>query len=173
MNLSLPPAVSKLLSVASEAESLAAEIMMKKREMIDFDRKRQQTMEALAQFRTNKLKTVDSKITPPLEPPSHQFGPGTVGLISLGSFFIELPSENIKSMLEQDRKSCDSHIEECRRSIKSLIFQLQKIRPSDLEPELLNFILKEAKRVQEGKEMEIDPEDEIIEEEEDGGILAV
>jgi hypothetical protein len=46
-----------------------------------------------------------------------------------------------------------------RSDIKRLIMSLQKYVPSELNTRIVEFALKESRRIQEGKEMEMDAEE--------------
>lgn len=55
-----------------------------------------------------------------------------------------------------DRAQLDGEMESVRADIKRLLQSLQQYAPSQLSSRLVDFALKESKRVAEGKEMEMD-----------------
>ena len=72
--------------------------------------------------------------------------------------------------MNEDRAQIDAEMETVRADIKRLIQSLQHYAPSQLSSRLVEFALKESKRIAEGKEMEMDEGqgDEEEEEEEEG-----
>lgn len=55
-----------------------------------------------------------------------------------------------------EKEVVNREMEEIRQDIKKDILSLQRFRPSELNPRLVEFALRESKRSETGKEMEFD-----------------
>ena len=58
-----------------------------------------------------------------------------------------------------DRAQLDARIEATRANIKRLLQSLQRFTPSDLNPDLVRFALRESQRASEGREGELTDDD--------------
>ena len=169
-------------------------------QLIDYDRKRHELMQALAAFR---------------ERPSKRSAVSSLDgntWACMGPFFLQLPTQQVHDMLVKgrpiitpltaphplptllclsgvcvnlrllgvmvlysDRAQIEADMDAVRADIKRLLQSLQQYAPSQLNSRLVEFALKESRRAAEGKEMEMDDgqgdEDE-IEEGEDDEVLA-
>lgn len=144
-----------LLIRSAEAEEIAAEIMHRKRVLVDLDRQRQECMQALATFRNKKdnpsknapisLATPpsSSSLSNPSVPSSLRAPPAAKLWVSFGSGFVKLPRDHVATLLATDRTKLDQEIETIREEMKALMAQLQAVQQSLGIPKgLLDFALK-------------------------------
>jgi len=123
----------ELMEQAAKAEELAASIMIKKRELIDSDRRRQQNVEALAHLRHRRKSQSGSAV--------NQVTLKEKQYMCVGPLFVKLPSSQIEVLLKEDQKNLDKVINETRSEMKVEMLQLHRIRPSALNDSYLKFAL--------------------------------
>jgi len=120
----LPPEMLKAMQASAEAETIAGDIMAKRNQMIEFDAKRQMNVEALSQFRQRKV--------------------GDKVWTSFGSFFIKLPHDQAKHMIETDQDNLSQGLDIFRNEIKADIKRLHEFRPSDLDSAVVRLALRSS-----------------------------
>jgi len=112
------------MQASAEAETIAGDIMAKRNQMIEFDAKRQMNVEALSQFRQRKV--------------------GDKVWTSFGSFFIKLPHDQAKHMIETDQDNLSQGLDIFRNEIKADIKRLHEFRPSDLDSAVVRLALRSS-----------------------------
>ena len=121
-------------------------------QLIDLDRRRQQTMEALAYFR---VRGDDRSGATKAQAVSEDGRTWTC----LGTFFLQLPTDAAHELLRRDQQEVEARLSEVRADIKRLLLSMQQIAPSDLSPQLVDFVLRESRRQKEGKEALVEEDD--------------
>lgn len=153
---SLPPSSVSYLSQSSVAESLSGSILLLKQEGIELDARRQELMQSLAVFRRTPVPII----------PFIQLGPG-MGFMKINTedktTTTTTHNKNsfaaIKHLIEEEQTQLNARIEEIRVEIKEKLRELQQIKPSSMPKELVEFVTREKKRTQEGKEFELKEEE--------------
>ncbi|XP_030831883.1 p53 and DNA damage-regulated protein 1 [Strongylocentrotus purpuratus] len=121
-----------VLTHLGELEALAEEILTEKQQIVDLDRKRNQSREAV---RALKNQT---------EFPSNQKSKKEVKTwVGFGNTFIKLPAKNVKTMLTEDQKKLDEEINELRNGLKP---KVAKLREMEGQEEKKGFDLKAMSR---------------------------
>jgi len=150
---------SRVLRAVQTAEELASSIMMDKRTLVDLDRRRQSNQECLAAYRRgltgsetpqatsssdancSRATASDSQSIPfSAAAPKQQ-----KAWVSLGSFFLRLPTDDIKQLLVEDQQKLDEEISAICEGMKVKMRQLQQLRPSALDPGMVDIALREAR----------------------------
>jgi hypothetical protein len=147
----LPQSSRDVLTLLSAAEVLAEEILSHKRDLIEIDRRRHDLMQAKAQFRPNKAHADAA--------PNIICNNFNKSFVNCGAFFIELPNESVLAAIEQDQKAIDGQINETKAKIKDKLKKMQKINPSEMEPGLVEFVLRESEREKNNKLFDIREEE--------------
>lgn len=90
-------AAAQVIKATEDAEALAHDIMSQRQQMVDCDAKRHKNMEALAQFRKNAIgEKAWTCCGETRRPASRLFID-----VCAGPFFLQLPSAQVKSMIEK------------------------------------------------------------------------
>lgn len=114
-----------------EIELVAEDILADRQQIIDLDRKRQKTREAV------RVVSKDKK--------------SKKQWVCFGNMFIKFPSENTKKMLEQDFNQLDNEIGDLRRNLKPKVNKLRDLEmKEDLKGFNLNPLSKEELQTIEG-----------------------
>ena len=119
---------------ALEQEALGEEIILDRRQMVDYDRKRQKNREAL-----NALKKRSAADVVSASPAQAGGGPAIEELVSeqeerqkgvwvfTGSMFMKLPKEAAKKGLEKDQEQLSAEIDRMQAVVKDKAIRLQRM----------------------------------------------
>lgn len=123
----MDPHHKALLEAASDAEKLAQEIIEMKYELTDLGRQQASNMEALAQYRPHK---------------KHHINAATDKVwVCQGEFFLKMPAQDAKDMLQTDQKTIGTMKEKLRKEMKRKIKSLHKLRPSAIDAPSVRLVL--------------------------------
>ncbi|XP_064607531.1 p53 and DNA damage-regulated protein 1-like [Liolophura sinensis] len=100
----------KMLHYLTEVEGLAEDILTDKRQLVDLDKKRQKTREAIRAVR----KDTSNK-----------------NWVCLGNTFIKFPGDQTKKLLNQDFDELDKEITEVRQRLKPKVNKLRDLEDKD------------------------------------------
>ncbi|XP_041457247.1 p53 and DNA damage-regulated protein 1-like [Lytechinus variegatus] len=118
-----------VLTHLGELEALAEEILTEKQQIVDLDRKRNQSREAV---RALKNQTESQKSKKEVKT-----------WVSFGNTFIKFPAKNVKMMLTNDQKKLDEEINDLRNGLKP---KVAKLREMEGQEEKKGFDLKAMSR---------------------------
>ncbi|CAG8610461.1 16719_t:CDS:2 [Funneliformis mosseae] len=102
------------ISILSEHERLAEDILTNKQLIIDYDRTRNTNREALNILKKEPLKS-QKKVW-----------------VNLGEFFIKLEKDNVKSYIEKDQTNLEKEISSLRDTIKQKTTELEKSETGEI-----------------------------------------
>ncbi|KAJ8307483.1 hypothetical protein KUTeg_015567 [Tegillarca granosa] len=108
----------KVLKYLIEAEEIAEDILTDKQQLVDLDRKRQKTREAIRTLQKDKS---SNKLW-----------------VCFGNMFLKLPKSQTKKLLEKDFDELDNEILDIR---KNLIPKVGKLRDIDGQEDIKGFNL--------------------------------
>lgn len=100
-----------ILNYMSEVEAVAEEILTSKQHMIELDKKRQKSREAIRVLQKDKTSTKQ--------------------WVCFGNMFIKMPSKETKLLLEKDFDQLDKEISETRQELKPKLRQLRDLENKD------------------------------------------
>ncbi|XP_022315446.1 p53 and DNA damage-regulated protein 1-like [Crassostrea virginica] len=100
-----------VLDYLSEVEAVAEEILASKQHLIELDKKRQKSREAIRVLQKDKSS-------------SKQW-------VCFGNMFIKMPGKETKRLLEKDFDQLDKEISETRQELKPKIMQLRDLEHRD------------------------------------------
>nr|AGK88245.1 p53 and DNA damage regulated protein [Mytilus galloprovincialis] len=120
-------ASDKVLPYLTQVEQVAEEIIADKHQMVDLDRRRQKTREAIRVLQ--KDKTTEKN------------------WVCFGNQFIKLPKKATKKLLDQDFEELDNQINDLRRELKPKVSKLRDMeKKEDIKGFNLNPLSKEEMR---------------------------
>ncbi|XP_072169178.1 p53 and DNA damage-regulated protein 1-like isoform X1 [Diadema setosum] len=128
----MPRDTNFILTHLGELEALAEEILTEKQQVVDLDRKRNQSREAVRALRRQSDTQQSSK--------SHS---ENKTWICFGNTFVKLPSKNVQTMLTEDQKRLDGEINNLREGLKP---KVAKLRDMEGKAEKKGFDLKAMSR---------------------------
>ncbi|CAI2174173.1 215_t:CDS:2 [Funneliformis geosporum] len=102
------------ISILSERERLAEDILTNKQLIVDYDRTRNTNREALNNLKKESLNS-QKKVW-----------------VNLGEFFIKLEKDNVKSYIEKDQKNLEKEISSLRDTIKQKTTDLEKLETGEI-----------------------------------------
>lgn len=102
---------SRMMQHLVEMESAAEDILADKQQLINLDRKRQKTREAVRVLSKDKKSAKQ--------------------WVCFGNMFLKLPTEKTKKLLEKDFDQLDSDISDIRKNLKPKVNKLRDIEHKD------------------------------------------
>ena len=114
-----------LLAMLTEVEQIAEDILSKKQEIVDLDRKRNSNREAIRNLERQSK--------------SHYKGEDSKCWLAMGNSFFRLPSKNAVNMLKQDQQELDISVNKLRSELK---VEVNDLREKEGKDELKGFGLK-------------------------------
>jgi len=138
--------INQLLSVSTDTELLAAEVLQLRQTLIDLDRHRQSLVEGLSQLRQlnrqrrqreeylkSKMNTKDRESFMTLAEKKLQF--------FTDSFFIELPHSTVSKLIENDSTQLNKHIDELRKEMQKKMLELHRrgVTSEELDQRFVEF----------------------------------
>lgn len=119
-----------IMSLLVEIERMAEEIISKKQEIIDLDRKRNSNREAIRSLEK--------------EAKSHFKGEDSKSWLAMGNSFFRLPNRNAVNMLKKDQQELDISVNKLRSDLKIDVNNLrEKEGKEELKGYGLNALSKE------------------------------
>ncbi|XP_061191990.1 p53 and DNA damage-regulated protein 1-like [Saccostrea echinata] len=100
-----------ILNYMTEVETVAEDILAKKQHMIELDKKRQKTREAIRVLQKDKVSRKK--------------------WVCFGNMFIKMPTKETKKLLEKDFDQLDNEIAETRKELKPKVSQLHDLEHKD------------------------------------------
>ena len=113
------------LSLLTEIEKNAEDILSKKQEIVDLDRKRNSNREAIRSLEK--------------EAKSHYKGDDSKCWLAMGNSFFRLPNKNAVNMLKKDQQQLDVSVNKLRSELKD---DVNALREKEGKEELKGFGLK-------------------------------
>ncbi|KAL4239674.1 p53 and DNA damage-regulated protein 1 [Mactra antiquata] len=122
---------SKMLEILCKMEEAAEDILSDKQQLIDLDRKRQKTREAVRVVSKDKENNKQ--------------------WVCFGNMFIKFPTSNTKAMLDKDYDKIDQEMNGIRHQLKNKVNKLRDLEmKDDLKGFNLNPLSKEELKTVEG-----------------------